>query len=386
MGKIKIGFIIPKYRGLQTKFNYGLEQNTFFFVSLFRSIPEYDVSYVLVLDNCLEESIASQKELNDDTPLVELKNLDPQLENPLVYDVLIHVETYLPSDFIKSIKRRFSTKFVSILVGIVMWGLMEDIIYNVANRYIGALPLYEAGLIDEHWISPHHAYQKTYVETLTRSSVTIIPYLYEPWFLQKLENIRKKENPDFNPRYNPKSTKSIGVLEPNINLVKTAVIPACIVELLHRKEPTILNQKTVRVYSSDHLRENAAFQHLFNYFEGKSLFTSENRHPIVDILHFDCDLIVSHQHLCELNYLHLDALYYGIPLVHNSAMLKEYGYYYPDFNIKEGTKSLKLALTQHNSNLEQYMESAKNALQTFSTTNIKNIEGFKKIISSLILR
>ncbi|OKH19073.1 DUF2827 family protein [[Limnothrix rosea] IAM M-220] len=384
MNKIKIGFVVSKYQGLNTKFNSGLEQNTYYLVSLLRSIPEYEVSYVLVSDSCLDESIQNQNQLNDDTPLVELKALDPKLNNPVQYDVLIHAESYLPENFIKAIKERFSTKFVNLLVGIVMWGLMEDIIYNIKDRYVGALPMYAPGIIDEQWINPQHAYHKEYVETLTKSNVAILPYIYEPWFLQKLENLRKKNNPDFDPQYSPESDKHIGILEANINLVKNAVIPVSIVESLYSQDKKALKRKTVRIYCSNNLRERQAFQHLFNYFEGKSLFTSEARFAVPDILHFDCDFIVSHQHLCSLNYLYLDALYYNIPLIHNSDTLKEYGYYYPNFDVKKGAEALKEALENHDSRLEEYAKQAAKALNKFSVSNKRNINGYKKIINKLI--
>ena len=40
-------------------------------------------------------------------------------------------------------------------------------------------------------------------------------------------------------------------------------------------------------------------------------------------------IILSHQLKCELNYLYFEALYLGLPLLHNSPMISEYGYFYP---------------------------------------------------------
>ncbi len=385
--KVKIGFVIGKYKSLENKFTYGLEQHTFFLAALFSSVPEYEVSYVLTEENCLQESLKNQEIVGDSTPLVELECLNPQLDKPIVYDILIHTEAYLPGEYIKKIKQRFSTKFVSLLVGIVMLGLMEDLIFDIENRYIGALPPYEQGLIDENWISPHHAYHKSYVETLTKAPVTICPYIYEPWFLEKFESLRKTENPNFCPHYVPNvKNKHIGILEANIDLVKNLMIPACIVESLFMREPKVLGEKTVRIYSATHLHQRQSFRHFFDYFQSKNLFTAEHRYPIVDILHFDCNVIISHQHLCELNYLYLDALYYNIPLVHNSSLMKDYGYYYPDFDVYKGADALKLALETHDSNLEQYRHLAKQALHQFSIRNVSNIEVYKSIVKTLISR
>ncbi|OKH19074.1 DUF2827 family protein [[Limnothrix rosea] IAM M-220] len=383
MSKIKIGFVIPKYKGIQTKFTNGLEQNTYYLVALFRSIAEYEISYVLVSDNCLEESLKNQRELQDDTPLVELNSLDPTLEEPVIYDVLIHIESYLPEHFIKAIRSRFPTKFVTFFAGNTMWGFMEAIIHN---RNASAIPTYESGIMDELWTSPHYFYQKTFLETLTKSPVMIIPYLYEPWFLQKLENSRKEQNSNFSSYYCTSTRKNIGILEPNISVTKNAVIPACIIEQLYCINKELFEERAVLIYGADHLVKHRSFQRLFGYFKSKSLFTANPRFTIVDILHYNCDFIISHQHSNELNYLYLDALYYNIPLIHNSDMLKDYGYYYPDFDIRKGAQALKNALENHNSYIEAYDSSAKKALYQFSTRNQQNIDGYKNLIRSLLAK
>jgi hypothetical protein len=52
---------------------------------------------------------------------------------------------------------------------------------------------------------------------------------------------------------------------------------------------------------------------------------------------------------CDLNYLFLECFYLGVPLIHNSPMLKNYGYYYPKFDISKGVEHLrKIFLNGHN--------------------------------------
>jgi len=40
----------------------------------------------------------------------------------------------------------------------------------------------------------------------------------------------------------------------------------------------------------------------------------------------------------DLNYVFLECFYLGVPLIHNSKMLKDYGYYYPDLDISKGAE------------------------------------------------
>ena len=57
--------------------------------------------------------------------------------------------------------------------------------------------------------------------------------------------------------------------------------------------------------------------------------------------------MISYQENCELNYIYLEALYLGIPLIHNSKILENAGYYYEGINIDEGAVKLEKAITNH---------------------------------------
>ena len=46
--------------------------------------------------------------------------------------------------------------------------------------------------------------------------------------------------------------------------------------------------------------------------------------------------VVTHQTLNELTNLYFETLYLGLPLIHNSPMLEDYGYYYNDFDLEKG--------------------------------------------------
>ena len=56
----------------------------------------------------------------------------------------------------------------------------------------------------------------------------------------------------------------------------------------------------------------------------------EQRFVSADFLTNHCDAVVTHHWENGLNYLYYEVLHGGYPLVHNSACLKDWGYYYPD--------------------------------------------------------
>ena len=77
----------------------------------------------------------------------------------------------------------------------------------------------------------------------------------------------------------------------------------------------------------------------------KLQFTS--RYPVAHYLAETTDIVLAHQWENPLNYSYLDVMFMGYPLVHNADMIKDAGYYYPDFNIASAADQLEFALKHH---------------------------------------
>ena len=67
-----------------------------------------------------------------------------------------------------------------------------------------------------------------------------------------------------------------------------------------------------------------------------------------------CNCIVSYVEDCDLNYVFLECFYLGVPLIHNSPMLKNYGYYYPRLNVTRGAEQIVNVVNNHNR--EEYIK------------------------------
>ncbi|SVD53173.1 uncharacterized protein METZ01_LOCUS406027, partial [marine metagenome] len=111
--------------------------------------------------------------------------------------------------------------------------------------------------------------------------------------------------------------------------------------------------------------------------------TFSHRQSIATILHKHNPAIISHQHLNELNYTYLEALYCGYPLIHNSTPFKRLGYFYEGFNLFEAAEKIKEAAKYHNDNLAVYLEKGHEAAWKYSPKNKNNIECTKKLILDL---
>ena len=75
--------------------------------------------------------------------------------------------------------------------------------------------------------------------------------------------------------------------------------------------------------------------------------TIEPRFVSPQFLANHCDAVVTHHWENGLNYLYYEVLYGGYPLIHNSEFLKDYGYYYDDFDAESGADALLSARAEH---------------------------------------
>ena len=83
----------------------------------------------------------------------------------------------------------------------------------------------------------------------------------------------------------------------------------------------------------------------------------------------------------DRNYTYLEALFFNIPLVHNSDIIKSAGYYYPHYDTIEGARQLRKALTEHDDNLDLYKASADRILWRYSPNNPSVKDAYRRLLS-----
>ena len=111
----------------------------------------------------------------------------------------------------------------------------------------------------------------------------------------------------------------------------------------------------------------------------KSKVVFNGRRTISKVFAKECSVVVSHQLLNALNYTYLEALYFGIPLIHNSELIKEAGYYYPNYETQTAGRLISLALSSHESNMDSYMKSAKSVINRYSPENPQVIKQYENL-------
>ena len=113
------------------------------------------------------------------------------------------------------------------------------------------------------------------------------------------------------------------------------------------------------------------------------LASFEGRFAVYEFMANYGDCIISHHWENGQNYLYYEALYGGYPLIHNSEFIKDYGYYYPEFDSYEGGQAVLRAFATHDAQLEDYRRRAQTLLRKLDVSLPENIEIYTRRLLDL---
>ena len=169
----------------------------------------------------------------------------------------------------------------------------------------------------------------SYLEILSRKPVFLVPFLWDPVFLTSYAGNRSCSNGDY----------EIAICESNQTNTSNCTLPLTILSEIYKNNPV-----KWRVLNAESLITNKFF--VSNIV--KNLHIDQNdisgnfckRIRLPDLLSVPT-VIISHQRWRPLKYMLLDALYLGIPLIHNCEMLKDIsgGEYYYENRVGQAVKA-----------------------------------------------
>ncbi|WP_323122696.1 DUF2827 domain-containing protein [Burkholderia alba] len=299
-----------------------------------------------------------------DVPLVNPRDVSHEL------DVVIEMGAQLQVDWLKYMKA-LGKKLIVCFVGHTYSGLCETPMFDLPSGHI-----FNGGPFDEVWILPKsEKIDAPLLRTLTRAPVHTIPHIWSPYFIDR----RNRELADHGLHfgYQPGRAKwRLSILEPNISVVKSCQYPMLAAEELYRAQPDAVEH--LFVVNALHLKEHPTFVHFANSLDlvRQHKATFEPRIDLPSFMAQHADAVISHHWENPQNYLYYDVLYGGYPLVHNSNLLGDAGYYYPTFDSAAGGRVLLDAWKHHDAHLDDYRRKAHALLQDVSVDNRKNIDAF----------
>lgn len=376
MNKLKIGITLALKDNQESIWTNGIKQNVLFLARMLKMSPKnHEVCVLNTIDLDWSKKPHYLKE-------IDIYNFS---EKFMDMDLIIVMGAQVHSDKLKKFKESGNKKVVSYKAGNNYILHVEDTLFREEKA-----SQYEREY-DEIWYIPQqHENNQGYYHTLYRTTSVIVPFLWDNVYLDEaLKDVDlsfTKGNFKKDSKYNPnKEKKVIGVMEPNLNVVKYMLLPAMITEESYRTEIGKNKIEKLMLTNAEKLGKNKSFMSIIKTFDlyNDKRITAESRYQTSYIVSQYFDIVVSHQIMNALNYLYLDVAYMGFPVLHNAYMCKDLGYYYEGSSTVDGANMLNWILENHDKNLEEYNERTKKVLERYSINNPILIETYDKLIENL---
>ena len=181
---------------------------------------------------------------------------------------------------------------------------------------------------------------------------------------------------------------SVHIAETNTSASSSCTIPLVALRELKRKNEVPLGY--YKIHNADHIKNSEFFRtNVFNHCQIQDLsgiFVGRQR--VLDWILDPASVVFGHSRFRSLRPLYLDALWSGIPVVHNSMPLKEVGgqYFYSDNSIVEATAAFKKLHTDLLSGQGMFQQGELDAIRKKLTTRFgvdTHADAWKKAFASL---
>ncbi len=214
---------------------------------------------------------------------------------------------------------------------------------------------------DEIWTSPHYGQHAEYAAALNQiepdeKTLRIAPYVWD-------SNILTDDGRRcfaWRPRRSDEKPCVI-IMEPNISFQKTGVIPILIAEEYARTHPQV--DFDLVVLNGDRLLASGYFKNTIEpslTLAQKGRLKYAGRHDMVTVMKTYPHATAICYHLNnEFNYMVLEFMHAGFPVLHNCRAWSDFGYFYPDHDTTVGSKLLGETFAHHLDRLEAYKGHAK---------------------------
>ncbi|MEZ2352793.1 DUF2827 domain-containing protein [Caballeronia sp. RCC_10] len=370
---IRVGISVVTHQG-QNIWQNGLGQNVIFLAEALQKLPF--VESVALID--VGDQNALPPQVDAASKGLRIMRIPDATDN---VDVIFEMGGALDTQWLDLMRAR-GKKVAYYCCGQPYVGLTESAVFDKPVHFM------RPDRYDEVWLMSKDRLSVPMMRTLHRCPVHLIPFIWHPQFLEKRiaevqeHNLRfgyerrtgQPNQPD-QPAIQPQGFR-VSIYEPNISVVKTSSIPMLVCEEAYRADP--LSVSAMHVLNTMHMKDHPTLTYMANSLNivKDSKATFHGRNDIAGFMAQYSDAVVSHQWGNDQNYLYLDVLYGGYPLIHNSPWLKDAGYYYPGFDAQEGGRQLLRAFREHDAALDDYRARAQRVIDAVDPFNQVNLNAF----------
>ena len=369
---MKIGMSILTHQG-QSIWENGIGQNIYFLARLLSSLGF--VERVFLVD-CGDQRRAAPEA----DRFSELFPIISQAEATDLVDIAIEVGGGFDVEWIARFRAR-GGKLCFHVCGQPYAALIEPSTFNKGGFFSSA------ERCDEVWVLPKDAEFAGLLRSLHRCPVHVVPYLWASDFLDRARvEMKAASGQDFG--YVPGSLSAtkparVAIFEPNSSPIKSGLVPLLACEMANVYEAQAISE--VHLLNSSHFAEHTTFSCIKSALNiGKTgKIHTYAREFFAPFMAAHADIVISHQLHCTQNYLYLDVLAGGYPLIHNSPLFEDVGYYYPDCDVECAAAQVVRARLSHDMELDDYRAGAAGAIHRLDPLNAQNRTDYARRLIAL---
>jgi len=367
---MRLGISILTHSG-HNVWNNGIGQNVYFLAKCLDAIPF--IEQVVIID-CGDQN-APPADAGTLGNKFELVRLDDALHS---LDVAIEMGGALSATW-KAAFRAEGGRVAFHNCGQPYSALIEPSIFGKPGCFV------EPDLCDEIWLLAKDRKFTSMQRSLYRCEVHEVPYLWAPDFLIASAQTNPERQFGYRPGSLRKEKLRAAIFEPNISPIKMGIIPLFICEELERRRPELL--ASVRFLNGSQMMAAKTFECMVEGLDitSSSKLTVSSREYFADVMKSNANAVISHQIDVGQNYLYLDALYGGYPLIHNSRDFADAGYYYNSSDVAEAVELIEEVLETHDSELEAYDLASRRTLAAVDPVSLLNRDAYARRLLSLTI-
>ncbi len=344
----RIGIGVKQYESM---FVNGCVQQALFIHKMLNNIDGIKCDFV---------TVEPQYRIFDDLKPIEVICLTENLIKD--YDVIAPLSLTLNEEttpWVIKWMKQYNVKYVDILCGNLYILLQEEFVFDIHH----IMKNYRNAAIDEVWVLEMYAYAKEYLQLVYNRPVRVLKYVWDPDIIKthvntkQIKIARRPENSRIN----------ICVYEANMSLHKNAFIPLLMADKFFQLYPEKINKVYIFCKDLKSMKNNGYYEKMDIVKQGRIEFHPRMVMPdtlrMIQQANPYKNVVLSHTHLNNLNFLHLELLYMGVPIVHNCEPFQN-GFYFDTYNIDAGIELLEKARVTNVTQLDNI-----NILSTFNSKN-----------------
>ena len=299
------------------------------------------------------------------------------------YDVLILASVVLLENennmpYIENL-RKYDVVIVNFICGNIYILHQEEFVFQ--KHHI--MHHYMQNYYHMNWIMEMYDYCEDYLRIMSNKPTKVVPYLWDPDIVQNYVS----ENKLLKSLGSNTEKINIMIFEANMSIHKNSLIPLLICEEFHRKFPGKLNK--VYVFCCEKLlQDNKELVRWLSIFKDRKVevYGRIVMPYIVDVISKNNDylsVMLSYTLMNRLNFIHLEMMHLGIPIVHNCKPFELNGNYFEDHDLRGAAIALE-RIRNGFVDANAYKEECAPIVKRYSATDSQRVESYKGFVQEIV--